>query len=121
MPRFSQRLLEHARSPQNTGALELPSVHGTADLGGQAPRICVYVRSTNQLISAASFTTFGCGVMIACGSVLTGAVLGRTIAEAYSLKSEDVVNLLDRVPQDKLFCVDLAIEALRRALDKLVA
>jgi NifU-like protein involved in Fe-S cluster formation len=69
-----------------------------------------------DIISDARFQTYGCGPAIACGSMLTVLIIGRSIAEARSLSAAHLVKALDGLPDDKRHCADLAISALRDAL-----
>lgn len=54
--------------------------------------------------------------MIACGSYLTGAIKGKTIQECASVEAHSIVSGLGGMPISKLFCADIAVEALRRCL-----
>jgi nitrogen fixation protein NifU and related proteins len=67
-------------------------------------------------VTAAKYHTIGCGPPIACGSMLSELVLGRSIAECRELTAEDLIEALDGVPPDELHCPALAIGALRDAL-----
>ena len=69
-------------------------------------------------IAAAKYHTVGRGPTIACGSMLSELVLGRSIAECRELTADDLIDALDGVPPDKLHCPALAIGALRDALSR---
>jgi hypothetical protein len=55
-------------------------------------------------------------VTIAAGSALTVFVHARTIEECFRITPGDVEAALDGVPDDRRFCTDLVINALRAAL-----
>ena len=65
---------------------------------------------------AAKFQTVGCGPTIACGSMLTELITGRTVAECGEITTDTLITALDGVPPDKLHSPALAITALRDAL-----
>ena len=67
-------------------------------------------------ILAAKFQTYGCGPTIACGSVLTELITGRSISDCLELTPQSLIDALDGVPADKLHSPALAIAALRDAL-----
>lgn len=119
MPRFSPKLTEHFNTPRNAGEIALPTVVGEANRAGRARRVTIYLKVEDNLVSQASFTTFGCGVTIACCSALTELATGRSIDECHSIKAADIVAELDGIPADKQFCAGVAVAALRQAIEKL--
>jgi NifU-like protein involved in Fe-S cluster formation len=90
---------------------------GMASLNGQAPYVTLFLRVDDSTVSGASFQASGCGVVIACCSVLTQLAVCRTVEECLALQSQALIDALDGIPADKQFCADLAIAALRNALD----
>jgi nitrogen fixation protein NifU and related proteins len=76
----------------------------------------LFLRAEESRIFAAKYQTVGCGPTIACGSMLSELVLGRSIEECRELTAEDLIEALDGVPPDELHCPALAIGALRDAL-----
>ncbi|MCH7725477.1 MAG: iron-sulfur cluster assembly scaffold protein [Planctomycetes bacterium] len=116
MPRFSQTLLDHARSPRNAGKLDRADAVGEASLHGRAPYTTVYLTFDGDVIAQASFEAFGCGVTIASCSALTEIIVGKTEEECLGIESETVMKALNGIPADKAFCAELAVEALRMAI-----
>lgn len=66
-------------------------------------------------ITVARFKAYGCGWMIACGSLLTECIQGRTRVEMAQFRHHELVERLD-VPPEKLHCAVLAETALKLAL-----
>jgi nitrogen fixation NifU-like protein len=60
--------------------------------------------------------TDGCGPVIACGSMATELVKGRTISEAMALSEDDIMTRLDGLPDSERHCAMLAVSALKQAL-----
>jgi hypothetical protein len=52
--------------------METPDRVGIAGTPGRGPYVALYLRLAGDVISEAQFQTHGCGVSIACGSMLTG-------------------------------------------------
>jgi nitrogen fixation NifU-like protein len=112
---YSEVFLEHALHPRNArnidGANGFATVHSHDD---SAMEIWLSVR--DGVIAEASFWTDGCGTTIACGSMVTETVMGKTIAEALSLTPEDIAAALGGLPGDGCTCADLAVGALKEAV-----
>jgi len=82
---YQQIIIEHNRSPRNHKAL--PDATGTAE--GNNPlcgdRITLYVRVAGGVIADVGFEGKGCAISQASASLMTGAVKGKTVAEAEQL------------------------------------
>jgi len=116
MSRYSAKLLEHFHAPRNGGALKDAHAIGHGSLNGRPPRSQIYLQFYDDQVCRAAFTTFGCGVSIACCSVLTEMVIGKSVTVCQQITSADVKNALDGVPADKDYCAAIAVEALHDAL-----
>jgi nitrogen fixation protein NifU and related proteins len=82
---YQQIIIEHNRSPRNFKVL--PDATGTAE--GDNPlcgdRITLAVRVVDGVIADVGFQGKGCAISQASASLLTGAVKGKTVAEAEQL------------------------------------
>jgi nitrogen fixation NifU-like protein len=116
MGKYSDTLMDHFTAPRNSGALDSPDVTGHAGTPGRGPFLILYLRMHGDKILAAKFQTYGCGPTIACGSVLTELITGRSISDCLELTPQSLIDALDGVPADKLHSPALAIAALRDAL-----
>jgi nitrogen fixation protein NifU and related proteins len=116
MGRFSDTLMDHFLAPRNSGALEAADATGHAGAPGRGPFLILYLRLDGGRIVAAKFQTVGCGPTIACGSMLTEMITGRSVAECAQLTTDSLITALDGIPPDKLHSPALAITALRDAL-----
>ena len=65
--------------------------------------------------------TYGCGATIACGSMLTEMIIGRSVEDCLKITQEQLIDALDGVPPDRMHSPALAIGALQAALGKLTA
>jgi NifU-like protein involved in Fe-S cluster formation len=116
MGRFSSTLQEHFSAPRNVGPLDGATVVVTATRNGRPPRLTLHLKVEDQRVVDAAFNAFGCGVAIACGSVLTEQLIGRSIADCQLLTQDDLLEAIDGVPRNKQFCAAIAMDALRMAL-----
>src|SRR6185503_11226505 len=111
------KVLEHFLNPRNVG--DLPAADGVGEVGavscGDVLRISIRVRDGR--IAEASFRTFGCGTAIACSSVTTELIRGRTIEETLKFSNEEVSRALGGLPPAKAHCPVLAEEAVKAALE----
>ncbi|MEX2121001.1 MAG: iron-sulfur cluster assembly scaffold protein [Pirellulales bacterium] len=119
MNHYSPTIIDHFESPRNAGRMERPDAIGMSSIGGRAPYMTMYLRLENDLV-AAMFQTFGCGASIAAGSVLTEMVSRRPVSDCLAIKPDEVERALGGLPEEKRFCADLAVDALRDALRQLV-
>ncbi|MCE9556686.1 MAG: iron-sulfur cluster assembly scaffold protein [Planctomycetes bacterium] len=116
MSRPSASILEHLHAPRNAGILVNFQVIGRADLEGRAPRIAIYLEIAGDLVQRASFQAFGCGYSIACCSVLTELVSGRSLVNCREISALDVESVLGGLPSEKQFCAELAVAAFHNGL-----
>jgi nitrogen fixation NifU-like protein len=115
---FSQTVMEHFLGPRNVGELAHPSGEGWAGSPEAGRYMCLQVHLQGDSILEARYRTYGCAPAIAAGSLLTEWLRGRTVPEARALSAAELVAMLGGLPPERLFCADLALEALHDALDE---
>ncbi len=113
---YSQTVIEHFRNPRNVGALPCPDLVGTVGRPGEGQYVVLHLNVRDGVVPQAAFRTFGCGPAIAACSLLTEWVTGRRVEEARALTPEQLIDLLGGLPEGKLYCAGLAVEALRSAV-----
>ncbi len=116
MGRFSETLMDHVTAPRNCGVIDDPDLIGVAGVPGHGAFLVLYLKVESGRVVTARYRTYGCGLTMAAGSMLTEMIVGRTIEECWQLTTERLIEALDGVPPDKLHCPALAIAALRGAL-----
>jgi len=79
--------------------------------------VLITLRIENDIIHDVKFKCMGCAVAIACSSMATEMVLGRSVDEAYQISEQVVAAALGGIPEYKMRCSNLAPEAIRRAID----
>lgn len=115
---YSVTLMDHFTHPRNVGALDAPDLVGQAGEPGSGPFMVLHLATDGGRITAARFQTYGCGPAIAAGSLLTELIVSRTRGECAGLTVDDLVRGLGGMPEEKVYCAQLAIDALAGALAK---
>lgn len=117
MDEFTERMLEHARSPRNIGVIEEPdgAGHVESDCGD-------WVLMTLKLdgggaIGELRFAAQGCGSAIASASVLTELAQGKTLGEAAAITVDDVVTYIGGLPEHKGHCSRMSHAAFIAAVE----
>lgn len=113
---FSVEVLEYFQHPRFPGRLEAPCGEGTAGSMASGVYARIGVRVEAGQILQARFQTYGCVPAIACCSYLTEWVTGRSVEEAATMHAQQLETALGRLPADRRFCAELAVQALQAAL-----
>ena len=118
---FSEAVLDHFRNPRNAG--ELPSATATVEVSNP---VCgdilkLSARIIDGQIAEARFLCRGCTTAIACASLLTEKLRGRTLADARSITAESLSHFLGGLPPATFHGAQLAADAVHVLLQKLPA
>ena len=116
---YSDILKDHVANPRNAGELSDANATGEETNPVCGDRLRLSLRVKNGRIQAARFLAYGCPPTLACGSVLTEMIEGKTTAEAADLTRKDILNALGGLPSRKQHAAALAIETLRSVLENL--
>jgi nitrogen fixation protein NifU and related proteins len=116
---FNETVLDHFRNPRNAGDLVecAATVQVTNPVCGDVLRLSAQVE--NGRISAARFKVQGCVAAIACGSVLTELLVGKSPAEARLITAKSISEALGVLPEATLHAAQLAADAVASLLPKL--
>ena len=111
---YSATVMDHFHHPRNVGCLDPCDARGTSGTPGNGPFMLFTARLDGERVAEVRFQTYGCGPAIAAGSLMTELVAGRALADTAHLTREEIVAALGGLPEEKLYCADLAVEAWRR-------
>ena len=78
--------------------------------------MAMFLRIDGRRIEQITFLTDGCGPTLACGSMLTTMVQGRSLAEASAVEAADLIIALDGLPPENVHCAVLAVTTLQQAM-----
>jgi nitrogen fixation NifU-like protein len=115
---FSKKVIDEYRNPSNFGVIENPDALGKIK-GPCGDTIKIMLKVENSRIYNVRFLTDGCGTSIACGSMLTKMIQGKTIDEVSTVTSEKLNNALDGLPENHVHCAVLAVNTLHKAIENL--
>lgn len=116
---FNEIILDHFRAPHNAGDLTdaTATVEVTNPVCGDVLRLAV--RIENGRIAAARFKTQGCVAAIACSSVLTDVLIGKSPAEIRVLTPEQISSALGNLRPATFHAAQLATDAVATLLKKI--
>lgn len=114
---YTGKVMDHFLNPRNVGEIENPDA--VAEVGnitcGDALKLYLKLDDSGR-ISDVKFKTFGCASAIASSSALTELVKGMTLDEAAKVTNKDIVKLLGSLPEEKMHCSVMGMEALQAAI-----
>jgi len=118
---FSDAVLDHFQNPRNAG--ELPSATSKVEVSNP---VCgdvlqLAVRIEKDRIIEARFLCRGCTTSIACASLLTEQLRGRTLTEARSITSQSLSQSLGDLPTATFHGAELAADALQTLVRNIAA
>ena len=112
---YSEATIEHILHPHNTERIAFPDGHaGCRSSCGENMKIWLTVK--NRIVKDASFWTDGCAATVACGSMATDLIKGRTVTEAMNLAAHDIADALVDLPEGNVHCAELAAQTVKAAL-----
>ncbi len=114
---YTDDVMDHFLNPRNVGEVENPD--GVATVGniscGDALKLSFKLDKDGK-IAEVKFKTFGCGSAIASSSILTEMVKGKNLSEAEKITNKDIVDALGGLPEAKIHCSVMGMEALQAAI-----
>ena len=118
---FSEAVLDHFKNPRNAG--ELPGANAIIEVTNP---VCgdvlkLYARFESGRIAEARFLCRGCTTAIACSSLLTEQLRGRTLVEARVITAESLSSALGGLPPATFHGAQLAVDAVAALLQKLAS
>ena len=116
---YSPQLLDHFEHPRNTG--EVPNADASVQVENPAcgDILRLSAKVADGRIADIRFRAKGCVPSMACASLLTELVKGRTLAEARQLRREQLVAAAGNLPPASIHASHLALDALSALLKTL--
>jgi nitrogen fixation NifU-like protein len=116
---YSPQLLDHFEHPRNAGELADADARVRVENPACGDILELTVKIEGNCIREIRFLAKGCVPAMACGSMITEMVAGKSIGEARSIQKEAVVKSIGGLPEASGHAAQLAVDALRAVLEKL--
>ncbi|MGB2602319.1 MAG: iron-sulfur cluster assembly scaffold protein [Candidatus Sulfotelmatobacter sp.] len=116
MALYSEQVRAHYAEPRNVGSIAQPSGKAVVKSPVDSDTVLITLRIEQGIVQEAKFKCMGCAVAIACSSMATEMVLGKSVEEASQISEQAVADALGGIPEYKMRCSNLAPEAIRRAI-----
>jgi nitrogen fixation NifU-like protein len=116
---YSPQVLDHFEHPRNAGEVANPDASVQIENPACGDVLKLTLKVTDGRIDEIRFLAQGCVSAVACASLLTELLQGKTIAEARQLRREELVRSIGSLPEASLHASHLAMDALTAAIKNL--
>jgi nitrogen fixation NifU-like protein len=116
---YSPQVLDHFQHPRNAGEVVNPDSSVQIENPACGDVLKLTLKIIDGHIEEIRFLAQGCVPTMACASLLTELLQGKTIAEARQLRREELVKAIGGLPKASLHASHLAMDALNAAIKKL--
>jgi nitrogen fixation protein NifU and related proteins len=113
---YSEQVRAHYAAPRNVGSIAEPSGKAIVKSPVDSDTVLIMLRIEQGVVQDVKFKCMGCAVAIACSSMATEMVRGKSIEEAAQISEQAVADALGGIPEYKMRCSNLAPEAIRKAI-----
>ena len=117
---YSQQLLDHFEHPRNAGELAGANARVRVENPACGDILELSIRVVGGRIEEVRFLAKGCVAAMACGSLITEMISGKTIQEGSAIRREAVVEGIGGLPSASGHAAQLAVDAVRAVMNKLV-
>jgi nitrogen fixation protein NifU and related proteins len=116
---YSARLLDHFEHPRNAGDLADADARARMENPACGDILELSIKVHGGRIREIRFRAKGCVPAMACGSLITQLVDGKTVDDAVAITKETVAQEIGGLPAASGHAAQLAVDALRMMLAKL--
>ncbi|MDD4122738.1 MAG: iron-sulfur cluster assembly scaffold protein [Candidatus Pacebacteria bacterium] len=118
---YSNKVLKFFKRPKHSGQMKNPDTIGTAGSLHCGDTMAIYLKiaknkKNQEFIKDVKYKTFGCVAAIASSEALARIIKKKTLKECLELKNNDLVYELHGLPDIKIHCSLIGIDALTDAI-----
>ena len=114
---YKEEIIDHYKHPRNFGELDAPDVHVEANNPLCGDRLSMDLHLKDGVVEDVRFSGRGCAISQASASMLTEAMVGKSLEELAKTTREDILqNLGIEVSYARMKCALLSLGLLRSAL-----
>ena len=113
---YNKIIVDHFMNPRHAGKLEDANGVGIIGDPGCGDFMCIFIKVEDWQVKNVSFLCKGCPAAIASGSATAELAYGKPLEKVMALTPEDVSRHLGGLPEEKLHCSNLGVDALRYAI-----
>ena len=117
-PMYSSQVLDHFQEPRNAGEVPNPDVRVRLENPACGDILELTAKVEDGVVKEIRFRAKGCVPAIACGSLLTEMVAGKTLPEATRVNRQELVREIGGLPEASGHAGHLAVDALKALLAK---
>ena len=116
---YSPQVLDHFEHPRNAGELTDADARVRVENPACGDILELSIRVGGGRIEEVRFRAKGCVPAMACGSLITEMLAGKTIQGAGAIDKEAVVEEIGGLPEASGHAAQLAVDAMRAVVQKL--
>lgn len=115
---YSDALMHRFLEPSHAGDIEAPE--GASEAGnvtcGDVVHLAIKVK--DGMVLDARFRAQGCATAIASADAICELVVGKSVTEAQMVDSTKLAFMLGGIPDDRMNCATIVLDALRACLEQ---
>ncbi len=116
---YREIILDHHKNPRHFGTLKKPTHEAHLENTLCGDEVTMQLKVEKGKVTDVAFSGRGCAITVASSSLLTDAVLGKSLTIVKKLGTKDVDKLLGvKVGPAREKCAYLGLETFQRALEK---
>lgn len=116
---YSEKTVEHAMNPRNIGPM-IDADEQARVTGPCGDTMEIFIKVKGKRVVDATFFTDGCGTTLACGSITTELVKGKSLTEVQKIDSKYILKALGGLPESAVHCSVLAANTLSAAFENYI-
>jgi NifU-like protein len=116
---YSEIAVKHFMNPVNSGRLDNANGRGctTSASVEDFVELSLCIAEDTGVVNDARFRAVGSPAAMACCSMLTVLILGKTLDDLERIEPQQITDALGGLPARKIYCAELSLVALKAAVE----